>query len=441
MPQTGERVRLIHELRQLAGAEELLQRRHHRADVDDRLRGDRVGILGREPLAHDPLHPVEPDPERLLDQLTDGAQATVAEVLVLVEVILDRLARQRRGLGRVVGLDVVRELLGHPQQPRQRHQLADQRDDVVVGQDAGVEIDVEPEPRVELVAANPRQVVALGIEEQLVEQRAGGVDRRRLAGALLLEQLDQRALLGARHLRVGVDRVADVEARVEQVEDLLVRGVAHRPQQDRDRELALAVDTDVDATLLVDLELEPRAARRHQVGDEDLLLAVLGLHHVGARRTNQLRDDHALGAVDDERAALGHPREVAHEHRLLPDLPGLAVDERDRDGQRAGVRQVLLTALFEARHGLVEREIAELDGEVAGVVLDRRDVVDRLAQAAATGVGQPGEGLALDIDQVGDFKDLVQAREAAARPGGMSGCQDGDSSGRSRGRELSAGTS
>ena len=43
-------------------------------------------------LAHDPLHPVEPDPERVLDQLADGPQAAVAEVLVLVEVVLDGLA-------------------------------------------------------------------------------------------------------------------------------------------------------------------------------------------------------------------------------------------------------------------------------------------------------------------------------------------------------------
>ena len=107
-------------------------------------------------------------------------------------------------------------------------------------------------------------------------------------------------------------------------------GVAHRAQQDGDRQLALAVDADEDLALLVDLELQPRAASGHQVGDEDLLLAVLGLHQVGARGAHELRHDDALGAVDDERAALGHPREVAHEDRLLADLAGLAVDEARR---------------------------------------------------------------------------------------------------------------
>ena len=91
--EAGQRVRLVHELRELRGAEELLERGHDRADVHDRLRRDRVRVLGGEALAHDALHAVEADPEGLLDQLADGAQAAVAEVLVLVELVVDGLAR------------------------------------------------------------------------------------------------------------------------------------------------------------------------------------------------------------------------------------------------------------------------------------------------------------------------------------------------------------
>ena len=285
-----------------------------------------------------------------------------------------------------------------------------------MGERARVDVDVHAQARVELVAPDAREVVALGVEEQLVEQRLGVVHARRLARALLLEQLDQRALFGARGLGVGLDRVADVERVVEQLEDLLVGRVAHRAQQHGHRQLALAVDAHEHLALLVDLELQPGPARGHQVGDEHLLLAVLGLHQVGPGRAHELRDHDALGAVDHERAALGHPREVAHEHRLLADLPGLAVDERDRHRQRARVGQVLLAALVQRGDRLVEGELAELDREVAGVVLDRRDVVDRLAQTALLGVGQPRERAALDVDQVGDVKGLAEAREASARP-------------------------
>jgi hypothetical protein len=226
---------------------------------------------------------------------------------------------------------------------------------------------------------------------------------------------------------------------VEQGEDLLVARIAHGAQQHRHRQLALAVDADVDLALLVDLELEPRATSRHQIRDEDLLLAILGLHQVGAGRTDELRHDDALGAVDDERAALGHPREVAHEDRLLADLAGLAVDEGDRDGQRARVGQVLLAALIDRGDRIVEDELSELDGEVTGVVLDRRDVVDRFAQATLLGLGQPFEGPALDVDEVGNVERRVQTREATARPGDGGGGQDatpeGSRDGRTRARK------
>ena len=202
-------------------------------------------------------------------------------MLVLVEVLGDRLARHARGLGRVV-LDLDLRVLGHAEPAREQDELVDERDDVVVGEGAHVEVDVEPEARVELVATDACQVVALGVEEQLVQQRARVFDTRRLAGTLLLEQLNQRAFLRARLLSVRVDRVANVVRVVEQGEDLLIGRVAHRAQQHRHRQLALAVDAYIDLALLVDLELEPRAACRHQVGDEDLLLAVLRLHQVGA---------------------------------------------------------------------------------------------------------------------------------------------------------------
>ena len=334
---------------------------------------------------------------------------------------------------RGVVLEVLVELLGDAEDVRELHQLADEREDVVVRERADVEVDVQAQTAVELVATDAREVVALGVEEELVQQRASVVHGRRLAGALLLEELDQGALFGARDLGVRVDRVADVEAVVEELEDLLVGGVAHRAQQDGDRQLALAVDADVDAALLVDLELQPRTTGRHEIGDEDLLLRILGLHQVGARGTDELRDDHALGAVDDEGAAVRHPREVAHEDRLLADLAGLAVDEADRDGQRARVGEVLLTALVERGDRIVERELPELHGQVARVVLDRRDVVDRLAQPPSLWINQPGEGLLLDVDEVGNLDRLVEARERTSRAGSINGSQDGDSSGSSKG--------
>ena len=300
---------------------------------------------------------------------------------------------------------------------------AHERDDVLRREDAGVLRHVDPEPLVELVAADLREVVALGIEEERAQQVARVVERRRLAGALLLEDLDQRLLLARRG--VLLERVLDVDAGrlVEEREDRLVRRRVEREpggrvlgrqraQQRRDRQLALAVDAGVDDALLVDLELEPRAAGRHQVRGEDLLRRVLRLHQVGARRPHELRDDDALGAVDDERAVLGHHREVAHEDPLLADLARLGVDEADGHGERRLVGEVLLAALRDRVLRLAELVLTELDREGAGVVRDRRDVVDRLAEAL---VQEPLERGLLDVDQVGEVEDVLQTRKRLAR--------------------------
>ena len=394
-----ERVGLVHELRELRGPEELLERRHDRTDVDDRLRRDRVDVFRRHALAHDALHAVEAHPEGFLDELTHRAQTAVPEVLVLVELAADRLPREADRIGRIV-----LRVLGHAERRRQLDEPADEGDDVRRRQHPRVVGHVDFEPLVQLVAADLGQVVALGIEEEPAEQVAGVLERRRLARALLLEDLDHRLLLAGG--RVLLERVRDVDGVVEELEQLLVRAereaVAYLfaregAEQGRDRELALAVDAGVDDALLVDLELEPGAAARHQVRDEDLLRRVLGLHEVGARRADELRDDHALGPVDDERAVLGHHGEVAHEDRLLTDLAGLGVDELDRHRERDLIREVLLAAFLDADGRLAELVVLEDHGERAGVVLDRRDILDRLPEAF---LHEPLEGGLLDVDQV-----------------------------------------
>ena len=280
---------------------------------------------------------------------------------------------------------------------------------------------VDAEPLVQLVAADLRQVVALGVEEERAQEVACVVDGRRLARPLLLEDLDERLLLGRG--RILLERVDDERRVVEERQQALVRRDVEleagrrvlggqRAQERRDRELALPVDPRVDDALLVDLELEPRAAGRHEVRSEDLLRRVLGLHQVGARAAHELRDDDALGAVDDERAEARHHREVAHEDGLLANLARLLVHEADGHRERSLVRQVLLAALLDRELGLAEAILPELDGERSGVVLDRRNVVDRLPQAL---VQEPLERGLLDIDQVRKLENLLDAGEGCAR--------------------------
>jgi len=103
---------------------------------------------------------------------------------------------------------------------RHRNELLDERQDVLGRQDARVVGDVDAEPLVELVTADLRQVVALRVEEQRLEQVAGIVEGRRLAGPLLLEDLDQRLFLAGR--RVLLEGLRDEVRVVEEREDRLV---------------------------------------------------------------------------------------------------------------------------------------------------------------------------------------------------------------------------
>ena len=74
--------------------------------------------------------------------------------------------------------------------------------------------------------------------------------------------------------------------------------------------------------------------------------------------------------------------EVAHEDLLLLHLAGLLVEQTGRDVQGCRIRGIPLFAFFNRILGvLVQPVIDELQHEVAGVVLDRGNVVEDLMQA------------------------------------------------------------
>ena len=192
----GQRVRLVHELAELAAAEELLHRGHDRPDVDERVGRRLVDLLDRHPLADDPLHPQQADPERVLDELAVGPDAPVAEV---VDVVL--------GVEAAVALD----------------EVADDGRDVFLADRAPVagQLDAHPpgdpvELLVELVAADPPEVVAPEVEEEALDQLAGVVAGGRIARPELLVDLDQGVLLGVGQVLVeGARDVRMVGVRVD----------------------------------------------------------------------------------------------------------------------------------------------------------------------------------------------------------------------------------
>ena len=251
--QSGQRVRLVHELGELAGAEELLDGRHDRPDVDQGLRRDRLDVLRRHPLPDHALHPRQAQPDLVLDQLADRAQPPVAEVV-------DVVGLQRDG----ARADLHLLLAGV-----QPDEVLDGGDDVVLGQRALPQLDVEAELPVELVPAHLGQVVALGVEVQVLQQRLRRLAGRRLTRPQLAVDVQQRVVLagGVVLLQSGAHRLVGAET----LEDAGVVP-AERLEQDGDALLALAVDADADGIPLVDLELQPGPTGRDHLAAVDVLV-------------------------------------------------------------------------------------------------------------------------------------------------------------------------
>ncbi len=196
----GERVGLVHELRELRGAEELAHGRRRGLGVDQVLRHHRVDIDRGHTLLDGALHAQEADAVLVLHQLADRAHPAIAEMIDVVDLAL-AVAQIEQG--------------------------ADDRDDVVLAQHPHGVGRIEVEAHVHLHAADRREVVALGIEEQRLEHVLRSVERRRLARAHDAIDVEQRVL--ARDVLVDIERVADIGADVDvvDVEDrqLLVTGL------------------------------------------------------------------------------------------------------------------------------------------------------------------------------------------------------------------------
>ena len=358
----GERVRLVHELRQLGRPEERLDHRRHRAGVDQVVERDLLGIgVDAHPLLDQPRHARQADRELVRDQLTHRADAAVAQVV-----------------------DVVRV----PAAVRQVDQVADDRDEVVLGEDGVVRVGLEPEPLVDLVPAHAPEVVALRVEEQALDLLPRRLQVRRVAGpeqgvdlleglglavgrVLLQRVLDQRRLAA----RTGEQHVDLVDAGLEdlRLERLgqvgtglgqhLAVGIGHRERQHRVGPLAgrrrvlvvAEVDRGVageDAHLLdahvphgVDALGGELIAHRAQRG----ALRLLGVRHfLGEQRAQHL-------ALLLPGFRLGGERQLLGREEQAEDVRVLAVPER---AQQRGGRELLLLVDVDVDHVVnVDREL------------------------------------------------------------------------------------
>ena len=168
----------------------------------------------------------------------------------------------------------------------------------------------------------------------------------------------------------------------ELLEDVLV-GHTEGLEEDGHRLATLAVDADTDLVALVDFEFEPCTAAGDDATGEEVLVdgLVIDTFEVDAGATDELRDDNTLGSVDDEGALGGHEREVTHEDGLSLDLTRHMVHELSFDIKRGGVGLAAFLALVELV--LLFFEIRVREGQLHGVVLDRRDLFEDFGESGA----------------------------------------------------------
>jgi hypothetical protein len=279
-----------------------------------------------------------------------------------------------------------------------------------------------------------------------------------------LAALDE-GLLGAR----GLDVLRDLDARVslrgqphpghavlegehllevvEHGQDLLVAedvlGLAaaaleepERAEERGGRHLPPAVHPHVEEVVGVELELHPRAAVRNDpggvqelAGRDGLALVVVEEHAGGAL---ELRHHHALGAVDDERALLGHQGQLAEVHLLTALLPHgarlrllvVVVDhEAERHLQRNGEGHAAVVALLHRVLGITEVVAVELQLGVPVVIGDREDGLEHRLQPdflAALGrhvlLQKLLVRLPLDLDEIRDLDGRRNLPEVLAGP-------------------------
>ena len=141
-----------------------------------------------------------------------------------------------------------------------------------------------------------------------------------------------------------------------------------------------------------------------------------GLFEADARGTVQLADDHALGSVDDERALLGHDRNIAH----IDAFGNLdAVDLQQKiDIERSIVDLAVLDAVHDIAlelAGIADLVGDEFERHLLVEALDRENFVKNLLEPLILPLGRRdvplqkvAVGIHLETDQIRHIQNIPE---------------------------------
>ena len=186
-------------------------------------------------------------------------------------------------------------------------------------------------------------------------------------------------------LQVGLGHLHLV-GQIEDLQNLLVGLESDGAQQRGYRQLLLTVDVGVHHVVDVRRELDPRSLERDDTRRVEL--RAVGVHALAeeyARRAVQLRNDHALGAVEYERTAVGHVGDgaeidILHHHTEILVLVVRAVEfQFGLEGY--AVSQTALQTLLNRVAGRVDIVVDELQYEVVTCVGNGKILLKHLVEA------------------------------------------------------------
>ena len=366
----GQRVGLVHELRQSIGAEERVDNARDGLGVNKVESGELFAVADVHSLADSAGHARKTYTELVVELLADSAYAAVAQVVDVVDI--------------GTGVDKLDE-------------VADNGDDVLAGEHTHVHIGCQIKLAVDAVAAHFAEVVALLGEEQVVDNLSGTCIVRRLrvaqlpvdvldgfllgVGAILLKGVEDYGVVAGvgilfveqNGIHVGIQNLLDMLfgefglavdnhlvaldchnftgilvhkvlgpclehtccqlatdcfleislvdldflGKSENFDDVLVAFQTDGTQQSSYGQLLLTVDVGIHHVVDVGCELDPASAEGDDTRRIQLCTVCMGAlseEHTG--RTVQLTHNNTFGTVDDKGAFFGHIWNLTQVYRL-----------------------------------------------------------------------------------------------------------------------------
>ena len=134
---------------------------------------------------------------------------------------------------------------------------------------------------------------------------------------------------------------------------------------------------------------------------------------VHARRTDELRDDDALSAVDDKGAAGSHQREVTHVDVAFLDLTGRLVEQARLYSERRRIGGVAHLTFNDAVVGVIDVEmiVDKIEDKVVLIIGNARDIPEYFLE---TFFEEPAVGSLLNLNKIRHTDDFIDFAEAHA---------------------------